>query len=335
MKHFAVVGILVLIVTILVNLLLGSIGLLPVQASAQAVPIDNLFGLHIKVISFLFALIVVFMLYSIVVFRRRPGDTGYGDHFEGHTGLEIAWTIIPLGIVLYFAYIGAQALAETRRVDPQAMQVKVTASQWAWKFEYPDYGITSDTLNLPVNRQVLLVMSSTDVIHSFWVPEFRVKQDVLPGADMVKELRIPPTLLGSYKVRCAELCGTSHAYMESPVVVLEQTAFDAWVKDQSKVSDDPVVRGQKLATQSGCAGCHSIDGKVIVGPSWKGIYGEQVTLADGSSVAVDDTYLHTAIVDPNAQIVKGFNPNIMPPTYAKVLTDAQISDLIAYIKSLK
>jgi cytochrome c oxidase subunit 2 len=178
-------------------------------------------------------------------------------------------------------------------------------------------------------------MSSTDVIHSFWVPEFRVKQDVLPGADMVKELRMTPTLLGSYKVRCAELCGTSHAYMESPVVVLEQTAFDAWVKDQSKVSDDPVVRGQKLATQSGCAGCHSIDGKVIVGPSWKGIYGEQVILADGSSVAVDDTYLHTAIVDPNAQIVKGFNPNIMPPTYAKVLTDAQISDLIAYIKSLK
>jgi len=335
MKHFVIVGVLVAIVTVVVTVLLEGIGLLPVQASAQAVPIDRLFGLHVRVIAFLFALIVVFMLYSIIVFRRRPGDTGDGDHFEGHTGLEIAWTIIPLGIVLYFAYIGAQALAETRRVDPQAMQVNVTGSQWAWKFEYPELGVTSNTLNLPINRQVLLKMSSTDVIHSFWVPEFRVKQDVLPGADMVKELRITPTLLGQYKVRCAELCGTAHSTMENPVVVLDQAAFDAWVTEQTKVSDDPVVRGQKIATQTGCLGCHAIDDKVVVGPSWKGIYGEQVTLADGTTVTVDDAYLKQAILDPNSQVVKGFNPNIMPPSYAQLLSEAQISDIIAFIKSVK
>lgn len=335
MKHFVVVGVLVVVVTVVVNLLLESVGLLPVQASAQAVPIDNLFSLHVRVISFLFALIVVFMLYSVVVFRRRPGETGDGDHFEGHTGLEIAWTIIPLGIVLYFSYIGAQALADTRRIDPQAMEVKVTASQWAWKFEYPELGITSTTLNLPVNRQVLLKMSSTDVIHSFWVPEFRVKQDVLPGADMVKELRITPTLVGQYKVRCAELCGAAHAFMENTVAVLDPVAFDAWVKEQSNVSDDPAARGQKLVTQNGCTGCHSIEDKVLVGPSWKGLFGSQVPLADGSTATADEAYLTQSIVDPNAKVVKGFNPNIMPPIYKQALTEAQLGDIIAYIKTLK
>ena len=335
MKHFVVVGVLVVIVTLVVSFLLESVGLLPVQASAQAVPIDKLFGLHVRVISFLFALIVVFMLYSVVVFRRRPGDTSDGDHFEGHTGLEIAWTIIPLGIVLYFSYIGAQALADTRRIDPQAMEVKVTASQWAWKFEYPELGISSTTLNLPVNRQVLLKMSSLDVIHSFWVPEFRVKQDVLPGADMIKELRITPTLVGEYKVRCAELCGAAHAFMENTVAVLEPAAFDAWVKEQSAVSDDPVARGQKLATQTGCIGCHAIEDKVLVGPSWKGLFGKQESFADGSAAAVDEAYLTQSILDPNAKVVKGFSPNIMPQVYKQMLTDAQISDIIAYIKSLK
>ena len=335
MKHFAIVSVLVLIVTVLVNLALERIGLLPVQASAQAVPIDNLFGLHIKVIAFLFALILVFLVYSVIVFRRRPGETGDGDHFEGHSGLEIVWTIVPLATVLYFSYIGAQALAETRRVDPQAMEIKVTGFQWGWRFEYPQYGITSTNLNLPVNRQVLLKLTSTDVIHSFWVPEFRVKQDALPGDTMIKELRITPTLLGDYKVRCAELCGAAHAYMESKVVVMEQAGFDGWVAEQTKLSDNPAERGVKWASQFGCIGCHTTDGTSPVGPSWKGLYGAQAALADGSTVPVDDAYLHESIVSPNAKIVKGFTPNIMPPNFGQTLTDAQIADLIAYIKTLK
>lgn len=335
MKHFAIVGVLVVIVTVLVSWGLDSIGLMPTQASAQALPIDHLFGLHVKVISFLFALIVVFLLYSVVVFRRKPGETGDGDHFEGHTGLEIVWTIVPLAIVLYFSYIGAQALAETRRIDPQAMEVKVTGFQWGWRFEYPQSGITSTTLNLPVNRQVLLKLTSTDVIHSFWVPEFRVKQDALPGDTMVKELRITPSQLGEFTLRCAELCGAAHAYMESKVVVMEQAGFDAWVADQSKLSNDPVERGIKWAKQFGCIGCHTTDGTSPVGPSWKGLAGKQETLADGGSVTVDDAYLHESIVSPNAKIAKGFNANIMPPNFGQTMTDAQIADVIAYIKTLK
>lgn len=335
MKHFAIAGALVLIVTVLVSLALDSIGLLPIPASAQAVPIDELFGLHIKVISFLFALIVVFMLYSVVVFRRRPGEKGDGAHFEGHTGLEIVWTVVPLAIVFYFAYIGAQALAETRRADPNAIEVRVIASQWAWRYEYPQYGVTSSTLNLPVNRQVLLKLTSTDVIHSFWVPEFRVKQDAVPGANMIKDLRITPTRLGEYKVRCAELCGASHAYMEGAVVVMEAPAFDGWIAEQSQVSSNPAERGLRWAKQFGCVGCHSADGAAAVGPSWKGLYGKQETLADGATIAADEAYLREAIVSPNATIVQGFTGDIMPPSYGQTLSNEQITDLIAYIQSLK
>jgi cytochrome c oxidase subunit 2 len=143
--------------------------------------IDQLFNLHFLVIAFLFSLIVVFMAYSLIVFRKKEGDNAEGKFIKGNNRLEVIWTIIPLGIVIYFSYLGSVSLAETQRVDPQAMEVKVVGGQWFWRFEYPEYGITSDKLVLPVDEQVLLRMTSLDVIHSFWVPEFRVKQDLLPG----------------------------------------------------------------------------------------------------------------------------------------------------------
>ena len=335
MKHFAIVAVLVIIVTVAVNAGLVAVGLMPVEASAQSVVVDRLFFMHIHVISFLFALIVVFLLYSVVVFRRKPGDTSDGDHLEGHTGLEIAWTLAPLAGVLLFAGLGAQALADTRRPDPNAFAVKVTARQWAWSFEYPDSGVTSTELHLPVNRQVVLQLTSVDVIHSFWVPEFRLKQDALPGDNLVKELRITPTLIGNYKVRCAEMCGRLHAYMEAPVIVTSQADFDAWIAQQAVVSNDPVQRGKKWATQFGCVSCHSIDGTKIVGPTWKGLAGAQVPLADGTTATADDAYLRESIINPNAKIVQGFSPNLMPQTFGTTLKDQQISDLIEYIKSLK
>jgi len=332
MKHFIVVAILIAIVTVLVSAGLEALGLMPLQASAQAVPIDNLFGMHVKVISFLFALIVVFMLYSLVVFRRKPGDTGDGAHFEGHTGLEIAWTILPLATVLYFSYLGAGALAETMRADPQAMQVKVIGSQWNWRFEYPDGNVSSSTLYLPKDKQVLLKLSSTDVIHSFWVPEFRVKQDALPGDTMVKELRVTATKTGEYKVRCAELCGQLHATMESPVVVMEANEFAAWLDKEAKsIPTDPVERGRRWSTQFGCIACHSLDGKAGIGPSWKGVYGREEELTTGQKVKVDDTYIRESIRNPSAKLVKGFTT----PMPVLTLSDAQIADLIEYLKTLK
>ncbi|HEX9027956.1 MAG TPA: cytochrome c oxidase subunit II [Anaerolineales bacterium] len=335
MKHFVIAGLLVVVVTALLIFGLGHVRLLPVQASAQAVPIDNLFSLEFKIIAFLFSLIVVFMIYSIVVFRRKRGDLTDAAHIEGNRRLEVLWTIAPLFLVLYLAYLGSQSLAETMRAAPHPLEVKVVAAQWSWRFEYPDTGIISDKLVLPVNKQTLLHLTSLDVIHDFWVPEFRVKQDILPGGDQfIRDLRITPTLVGNYKVRCAQMCGLRHAYMEGPVQVVSQADFDAWVASQTATSADPVARGQKAAQQFGCVACHSIDGSKLVGPTWKGLAGSTVTLSDGSTVTADDAYLIESIRQPGAKIVQGF-ADIMPHTIAANMTDAQVQDIIAFIKSLK
>jgi len=336
MKHLIIAGILVVVVTALLIIGLGQVRLLPAQASAQAVPIDQMFDLEFKVIAFLFALIIVFMVYSIVVFRRKPGDTTDAKHIEGNTRLEVVWTIIPLITVLGFAFMGSQALAETQRIDPRAVEVNVVGVQWAWSFEYPEQGIISDKLYLPVGKQALLHLSSQDVIHSFWVPEFRVKQDALPGGgEFVRDLRITPTEIGEYKVRCAELCGRRHAYMESPVIVLSQADYDAWVARESGLSEDPVERGAKWYTSFGCNACHSIDGAPGVGPTWKGIFGTNRPLADGSTVTVDGAYITESILNTNAKIAEGFAPNLMPQNFGERLSEAQIQDVIEFIKSLR
>lgn len=335
MRHIVIVAILVLVTAVLTFIGLNAAGLMPVEASAQSVNIDWLWNLEIMMISFLFALIIVPLFYSLVVFHRRKGETGDGEHIEGNTRLEVTWTVIPLFIVLGFAYLGAYSLGEVRRVDPQAMEIKVTAQQFAWSFEYPDYGgvITKD-LYLPVGKQVILRMTSRDVIHSFFVPEFRMKQDVVPGR--TTEYRVTPILIGAYKVRCAELCGASHSYMLANVQVVSQADFDSWIADRqaeaAAAAATPEARGQALATQNGCLGCHTVDGSALVGPTWFGIYGSQVKLSDGSTVTVDDAYIKESILEPQAKIVSGFETQLMP-TFQ--LTDAQISDIIAYIKTLK
>jgi len=336
MKHLIIAGILVVVVTALLILGLGQVDLLPIAASAQAQPIDRMFDLEFKVIAFLFALIVVFMVYSIVVFRRKAGDTTDAKHIEGNTSLEVGWTIIPLVTVLAFAYMGSQALGDTQRIDPRAIEVNVVGSQWSWSFEYPDLGVITDKLYLPVGQQALLHLSSADVIHSFWVPEFRVKQDALPGGDeFVRDLRITPTEIGEYTVRCAELCGRRHAFMESPVIVLSQVDFDSWVIQETGLSEDPVERGQKWYTSFGCNACHSLDGTPGVGPTWQGLYESQRSLIDGGTATADEAYIHESIVSPNAKVVDGFLENIMPQNFADRLSEAQVQDLIEFIKSLQ
>ncbi|NOH04293.1 MAG: cytochrome c oxidase subunit II [Chloroflexi bacterium] len=174
MQHFVVVGILVLVMAVLTYLGLDAAGLAtqmhPVAGSAQAASIDRLWNWEMIVISFLFSLIVVPLVYSLVVFRRRKGDATDAEHVEGNTTLEVSWTVVPLIIVMVFAYLGAYSLGEVRRVDPQAFVVNVKAQQFSWTFEYPEYGIVSNELYLPVNKQVVFRMESSDVIHSFWGP---------------------------------------------------------------------------------------------------------------------------------------------------------------------
>jgi len=335
-KHFVIAGLLVIVLTFLVNTLLGALGLLPQAASAQAGSIDRLFRIEFFLISFLFSLIVVMITYSMVVFRRRKGQSEDGAYFTGSSKLEVVWTIIPLGIVLFLSYIGSQSLAEVRTPVKDALQVNVTAGQWFWAFEYPEYGIKTSELYLPVDRQVQLLMTSQDVIHSFWVPEFRVKQDVLPGENLVKELRFTPTNTGQFPILCAELCGGAHAYMNSTVTVMEPADFEAWLVDQSNTADaSPAEIGEQLATSTGCIGCHTLDGTPSVGPTWQGLFESERTLMDGSTIVADEQYLHTAIVDPNVHIPEGYPPNVMPQTYDTQLSEEEITAIVEFMKTLQ
>jgi cytochrome c oxidase subunit 2 len=332
MKHFVGVTVLVIILTVLVGVALNTLGLLPELASLQGLFIDQLFQLHAWIIAFLFALIAGFMLYSIVVFRRKEGDETDADFIEGNNKLEITWTVIPLITVLGVAAFGANTLSKVTAIDPQALEVRVVGQQWSWRFEYPEVGVVSDILMLPENQQALLVMESTDVIHSFWVPEFRVKQDLVPGS--TTEIRITPTEIGEYKVRCAEVCGLQHTYMLADVNVLSEEQFNEWLVAEAAIADDPVARGEKVYESYGCKACHTLDGTELVGPTFLGAFGRQVEFEDGSSAIADDDYMYESIVDPNARIVKGFPANVMPQNYADQISDELIFDLIEFMKSL-
>jgi len=337
--HFVIMGVLVVLVAILTYLGLNSLGLMPVEASAQSIQIDWLFDLEVKMIAFFFALIMVPLGYSLVVFRRKEGDETDAEHIEGHTGLEITWTAIPLVIVIALGIIGADNLRQVRVVDPQAIEIKVVGFQWGWRFEYPQ-GFVSNKLYLPANQQVVLKMESQDVLHSFWVPEFRVKQDLVPGR--IEDYRITPNRIGEYKVRCAEICGTSHSYMESPVIVVSEIDYNQWVSQQAETAKAEALanagkpdatRGEKLYQESGCKACHSLDGSKGVGPTWKGVAGSERKLADGSTVAGDQAYLTESIKLPGAKTVEGYPANAMPNF--GYLTDAQVADLVAFIETLK
>jgi cytochrome c oxidase subunit 2 len=333
MKHVIGTILIVAIITVIGILVLDNDLLLPAPASVQAGPIDFLFSLEFKVIAFLFALIIGIMLYSIIFFRRRKGDEGDGIYITGSSRLEFIWTLLPLIMVISLSMLGSVTLAETLRLDPRALEIRVVGQQWSWRFEYPEQGIISEELVLPVNKQILLRLTSIDVIHSFWVPEFRVKQDALPGTE--RELRITPNKLGKFTLNCAEMCGTQHAYMSSAVTVVTTDDFEQWLTDrQTSISDDPVIRGQTLYTQYGCNACHSLDGSQLVGPSFSGLYGKDEQLESGETINVDEAYLFDSIRNPGNQIVAGY-PNVMPQNISDAMTDEQIRDLIEFIKSLR
>ncbi len=349
MRKLAVPILLTLVFSAVLIQLFERVSLTPTLASRQGESIDTLLRVVLILASVVFSLVISFFVYSLASFRRRPGEPEEGPPMEGSTSLEIAWTIIPLLIVIGLSTYSARILFDiTASPNPEReLEVKVTGFQWAWTFEYPEYGITSPELVLPVNRPVLFRLHATDVIHSFYVPEFRLKMDTIPGVENL--IRIRPTALGEYKVRCAEMCGTGHAYMEAPVRIVDEAAFQEWLTKQAALVPAPAVAGageasaptltaaeagRQYAQQFGCLACHSVDGTKLVGPTWKGLFGHEVTLEDGTIVVADEAYLRTSIVNPAAQIVRGY-PNVMPATYQDQLSQEQIQAIIEYIKSLR
>ncbi len=235
-RHFIIAAALVAVTTVLMDILLKAVLPLPIQASLEALTIDALIGWHLSLIAFLFSLIVVFMLYSIVVFRKRPGDNSDGEHFEGNTTLEIIWTVVPLIAVIIFAFYGINTLAEVTRSEPNEVVVKVNGFQWGWSFEYD--GVLSPEMVIPVDQRVRLEMNTRDVIHSFWIPEMRVKQDLVPGQETI--LRFTPIVTGEYTLACAELCGRSHWSMLAPVRVVSASEFDQWLA-QRRAEQNPAL----------------------------------------------------------------------------------------------
>ncbi len=226
-------GVLVIVFTLVIQWILDlSLPLPEIQASSQASLVDNLIGTHIWLIAAAGALVLVIMCYALVVFRARPGEEELeGDYFHGNYALEVVWTVAPLIVVAYFAVLGTQVLAEVTAEQPNEMPVEVTGLQWAWRFSYPEEGDFQTTqMVVPLNQPLLLSMEAEDVLHSFWVVEWRVKQDLVPG--IVTEMRVTPTELGEYKLRCAELCGLRHAYMLADVKVVTQEEYEAWVDAQ-------------------------------------------------------------------------------------------------------
>ena len=353
LKHPISIIILVALATLGLRFLFSYILALPFAASAEAGPIDTLFNAHFWMIAFLFSLIMVMMIYSVFVFRRADDDDSDGPHVHSNTRLEIGWTIVPTFVVLGFGVWGAVILNEITRPKEGEMTVNVTGKQWIWSFAYPEQeDVQSGELVLPVNRTTVLKMNAEDVIHSFWVPEFRVKQDLVPGRETT--LRITPTETGAYKLRCAEICGLNHTQMEADVRILSVEEFDAWVAEKSAAPAfaemTPEERGAYWASAEGfgCVACHTIDGTPGVGPTWQGLYQRQEQLTDGSTITADDAYIINSINEPNAQIVVGFNPNIMPQNYLEQFTTREqeieaaeaidldiTADLIAYIKTLQ
>lgn len=352
-KHFIVVFVLTIIATLIMRWLLSYIFAQPVAASAEAVPIGVLTNAHYWMISLLFSLIMVLMLYSVVVFKRQPGDEADGPHIHGNTALEIGWTIVPLFIVVGFGIWGSVMLIDLTKPKPGEMSINVTAQQWSWSFDYPEQGdFTSAELVLPVDQTIVLNMRSKDVIHSFWVVEFRIKQDVVPG--QTTQLRITPVKEGEYLLRCAEICGLDHSQMLAPVRVVSEADFETWVEEKSAAPKyaemTPEERGAIWhgAEGFGCIGCHSVDGTPGAGPTWLGVYGREELLDDGRVVTVLEEYIRKSILLPNEDIVEGFQPNLMPQTFEDLFAERQaeilanegvevdiIADLIAFMQTLE
>jgi len=353
LRHVIIIAILVALSTVGLRALFSVILALPRASSAEAGPIDALFNGHYWMIAFLFSLIMVMMLYSVFVFRRQDGDETDGPHVHSNTKLEIGWTIVQTAVVLAFGVWGAVTLNEITSPKPNEMTVNVTCKQWVWSFAYPEQGdIASSELVQYLDRTIVLKMRAEDVIHSFWVPEFRVKQDLVPGRETT--LRITPTEAGEFALRCAEICGVNHTQMVATVRVLDTAGFQAWVDEKNAAPAfaemTPEERGAfwHSAEGFGCVACHSVDGTPGVGPSWQGLYGRQEQLTDGSTITADDEYIINSILNPNSQIIAGFNPNLMPQNYGDQIAareqeiqaaegvDIDITaDLIAFIKTLE
>lgn len=307
----------------------------PVQAATEAGRQDTLYFWLLVMSSFIFFLVIVFLVYSMVRFRARPGDESDGEPIHGHTGLEIIWTVIPIAIVLGFAVYGGVVLGRNETLKPGHLTVDVQGQQFAWTFTYPSYGnLKTGILALPVGRQVDFHLSAVahDVIHEFYIPAFRLGEDAVPGTPT--RMSATPDRIGTYTVVCAELCGIGHSQMRTFVKVMSQHDFDAWIAAQQKAAKAPPGGGTTDAAalfSSTCGSCHTFTAahtSGTIGPNLDHLSADAAKYGGGESAAA---YVRESITDPSKVVVTGYPDGVMPATFGSSLTPQQLDALVAYL----
>lgn len=307
---------------------------MPARASRAADDVDWLFNVLMVISAIAAAGVVAAMVYFVIRYRARsrdenaPADPG-SDH---NNLLEIVWSVIPLGVVILLFVWGFKGYMDLRISPKDAHEVHVNGQKWSWTFSYPN-GVTDGALHVPLGEPMRLILTSSDVIHSLFIPAFRAKMDAVPGR--YTELWFEATQAGEFPILCAEYCGTGHSSMLTKVVVHPRGGYERWLDEQARKSENasPAELGKLLSEQQGCLACHSIDGSPKIGPSFKGIFERQETMSDGSTLKVEENYLRQSILEPQAKLVQGFPPAM--PTYQGKLSDRQLTALIEYMKTLK
>ena len=302
---------------------------LPEQASTFASKVDALY-FYLWGLTGFFTLLIVSVLIFFVIKYRKHAPFEVPRPIAGSIKLETLWSVIPFLIAMSIIVWGANIFFAQRSVPKDAMEIFVVGKQWMWKFQHTTGQREINELHVPVGRKVKLTMASEDVIHDLFIPAFRTKADVVPGR--YTTLWFEATKPGRYHIFCAEYCGTNHSGMGGWIEVMSQTDFDNWLSGNAN-QISPAAAGQELfVTTLGCATCHNADGTGGRGPALTGLFGKTVLLEGGAMVAADEAYLRDSIINPQAQLVAGYQP--IMPTFKGQLTEEQILHLVAYIKSL-
>ncbi|HEY4285058.1 MAG TPA: cytochrome c oxidase subunit II [Chthoniobacterales bacterium] len=301
--------------------------LFPLQASSGAGQVDGLFfGLTAMAVFFC---AVVFLPIAYFSIRYRRGSNADRSHpSSGSNLLESGWTLFPLLISLGFFAWGAIVYYHIERPPRYSLEVQVVAKQWMWKLQHAAGKKEIDELHLPLGRAVTLTMTSQDVIHSFYIPAFRVKQDVVPGRYSTEWFT--PTRLGEYHLFCAEYCGTDHSKMIGRVVVMEPADYERWLRSGDS-GESVALEGRRVFREKGCSGCHE-ENSIVHAPPLAGVYGKQVPLNSGAVVTADDQYIRDSILLPGKEISAGYD-NLMP-SFTGHISEAEIMQIIAYLKSI-
>lgn len=301
---------------------------MPEQASTIAAEVDSLYMIAIGLSVFATVGIVGVIIGFIIRYRRRhESEIGHREH--AGNWLEITWTVIPGIIFMGLFAIGAKVYFDTYRIPPNAERYYVVGKQWMWKYQHPSGNRQINDLNVPVGRPIELVITSEDVIHSFFIPAFRVKRDAVPGRYTTAWFEATKT--GTYDIFCAEYCGAEHSLMIGKIHVMEPHEYQAWLEG-NEPGQTLVASGAELFEEKACSTCHRPDTSARA-PILNGLYGTEVALIGGGRTKADDNYLRESIMNPSAKIVAGYQP--IMPTYKGQLTEEEILELLSYIKSLE